>query len=105
MSTVTQEYVAGLPDIYRDIFLAYSSLDPSRRHGQGLAFQSLYAELDGKYGLGEIQSACEQMAAGGAVEIRNRIFAHPTELGEQIIEQLAGREAPRGSIPPFVPPG
>jgi hypothetical protein len=106
MPTITQEYVNQLPDIYRDILSAFPEFDPDRRLGFGLAFQSLYSALEGKYGVGEIRAACEEMQKAGAVEIRERIFVHPTALGEEIIEKLVGQTVPpRERVPPFPLPG
>lgn len=105
MATVTSKYVETLPAIYRDILAAFPAVDPSRKAGFGLAFQSLYSALDGRYGLDEIMSASRNMADGGAVEIRNGIFVVPTELGEEIITAITGHQsAPPVVIPPFPRP-
>ncbi|MEX2288534.1 MAG: hypothetical protein WD648_15660, partial [Planctomycetaceae bacterium] len=80
MSGVTSEWLADLPEIYRDIFQAFPAFNPQHRAGDGVAFQSLYSMLSDKYTLTEIREACEQLSKGGAVEIRNGIFAHPTEM-------------------------
>jgi len=101
---VTSEYLESLEPIYRDILAAFPRFDSTRKAGYGLSYQSLYSALDGKYGLGEIRLACERMAEGGAMEIRNDIFAHPTDLGEELIAALAARSAPPPIVPPFKPP-
>ena len=103
MSSVTSEWLAGLAEIYRDIFQAFPAFNPQHRAGEGVAFQSLYSMLNDKYTLTEIREACEQLARGGAVEIRNGIFAHPTALGEEIIEKLTDHLSTQ-RIPPFSPP-
>ena len=102
MAVITNEYLASLARIYRDILIAFPRFDPTRQAGDGLAFQSLQSVLDDKYTLGEIRSACQELAKGGAVEIQHGIFAHPTELGEQLIEALTGHQPV--TLPPFVPP-
>ena len=56
---ITDEYVASLPDIYRDILIAFPQFDSTRKVGYGLAYGSLYSELDGKYTLGQIEMACK----------------------------------------------
>ena len=104
MPEIAQEYVDRLAPIYQDLLKAFAEFDTSRRAGEGLAFQSLYSLLDGKYSLTEIREACQQMEAGGAMEIRHQIFAHPTELGERIITKLTGKQPPTTSVPPFSPP-
>jgi len=104
MANVTEQYVQSLEPIYRDILAMYPEIDPARKKGSGLAYQSLYTALSDKYGLGEIKAACEQMAAGGAMEIRLGYFAHPTELGEEIIAKLTGGTVPPVMVPPFAPP-
>ena len=101
---VTDEYLRNLPPIYRDILAAFPQFNPTRKAGHGLAFQSLYSALDGKYTLGEIQRACEELAKGGAMEIKHEIFANPTGLGEELIAAVAGRAVPPQDVPPFTPP-
>ncbi len=101
---VTSEYVRTLPGIYRDILAAFPQFDPTRKVGFGLSFQSLYSALDGKYSLGQIRMACENMAEGGALQIRNEIFAHPTALGEELIAAVTGGREPQVAVPPFNPP-
>lgn len=101
---VTEKYVKGLPEIYRDILAAFPRFDPTRRVGYGLSYQSLYSALDGKYNLGQIRLACERMAEGGVMEIKNEIFAHPTPLGEELIALAAGRSVPDQDVPPFPSP-
>jgi hypothetical protein len=101
---VTSDYVASLAPIYRDILAAFPRFDPTRKVGYGLSYQSLYSALEGKYNVGEIQLACEQMARGEAVEIKNDIFVHPTPLGEELIAAIAGEKTPQAQVPPFTPP-
>jgi hypothetical protein len=101
---VTEDYVNALPQIYRDILAAFPRFDATRKVGYGLSYQSLYSALNGKYNLGEIRLACERMAEGGVMEIKNEIFAHPTPLGEELIAAVTGEtEAPQ-AVPPFPPP-
>src|SRR5438132_629825 len=90
---LTEEYVKGLPEIYRDILAAFPRFSPKRKAGYGLSYQSLYSALDGKYTLAEIELASQELAKGGAVEIRNEIFVHPTKLGEELIAAIIGGEA------------
>lgn len=103
--SVTEEYVRSLPEIYRDILSAFPELEPSRGAGDCLAFQTLYAGLDGKYSLGDIRDACDRLAEGGAIVFRLRMFACPTRLGEAIIATLCGEHSrERTAVPPFSPP-
>jgi hypothetical protein len=102
---VSAEYAKSLPEIYRDILAAFPQFDPVRKFGYGLSFQSLYAALAGKYTLGQIQSACEEMAKAGVMEIRNGIFATPRPTGEELIAAVSGAQvAPMISVPPFPSP-
>ena len=48
--------------------------------------------------LEEVHRACLELAENGFFEIKNGIFAHPTELGEQLIAAITGRR-PRPSEP------
>lgn len=102
MPEISQEYLSSLPRIYKDVLAAFPEFDPMRQAHEGLAFQSLYSVLSDKYTLGEIRAACEALMRGGALEIKERIFAHPTDLGEDLIEAVTGR-APT-VLPPFSPP-
>ena len=81
---VADEYVRNLPEIYRDILAAFPEFSPTRKAGYGLSFPSLYSALDGRYTLGEIELACEQMARAGVMEIKHTIFATPTPAGEEL---------------------
>jgi hypothetical protein len=101
---VPADYVDHLPKIYKDILAAFPRFDSTRKFGYGLAFGSLYSALDGKYTLGEIHLACEEMAKGGAIEIKNEIFANPTPLGEELIAAVTGGSIPPKGVPPFSPP-
>ena len=102
MPVISADYIETLAPIYKDVLAAFQTLDPTRMEGEGLAYQSLYAVLGDKYALGEVRAACLEMAKGGAVEIKNSIFAHPTPLGEQLIEAITGRKPT--VLPPFLPP-
>ena len=104
---ITDEYVKSLPDIYRDVLIAFPQFDSTRKVGYGLAYGSLYSALDGKYTLRQIIIACENMAEGGVMEIKNEIFTRPTPLGEELIAAVTGGTAtPKSEVPPppFNPP-
>ena len=102
---ITDEYVKSLPDIYRDILATFPQFNATRKVGYGLAYQSLYSALDGKYTLGQIMRACQNMAKGSVMEIKNEIFACPTDLGEELIAAITGDTVPLAlEVPPFNPP-
>ncbi len=95
-------YAQRLPPIYRDILAAFPEIEPGRKAGYGLAFQTLavhFANRRMEYALPEVQEACRRLADMGFFEIRNEIFAHPTELGERLIAVLTGKRAPAFSVP------
>ena len=100
---VIREYLQSLPAIYRDILAAFPRSDATRKRGYGLSYQSLYSALDGKYTLGEILLACQDLAKGDAVEIKNEIFVHPTAVGEELIAAVSGGKVPQVAVPPFPP--
>lgn len=104
MAVVTEEYLQRLPDIYRDILAAFPQLEPTRKAGYGLAYQTLYESLRDRYSMGDIVDACQQMESGGAVELKQQIFVHPTALGEEIIAGLTGKKAPSAPLPAFPTP-
>lgn len=101
---ITEQYVQSLADIYRDVLAVFPSFDTTRRVGHGLSYQSLYSALDGRYTLGEIRSACQEMVNGGVMIIKNGIFAHPTQVGEELIAKITGGHVPEPQVPPFRPP-
>ncbi|MGA2065100.1 MAG: hypothetical protein ABSG86_09030 [Thermoguttaceae bacterium] len=121
MVVVTKKYVEDLPDIYRDILTAFPEIEPARKAGEGLAYQTLYGRLqnwpegEGLYdyvqahrrrswSLGEVVQACQNMERGGAVVIKHDIFVHPTPLGEEMIAILTGKKAGQHNVPDFPTP-
>jgi hypothetical protein len=101
---ITQEYVDNLPQIYREILEAFPRLEPGRKKGYALALPTLSSELKRHFSYAEIKKACEQLASGGAVELKNEIFVSPTDLGEDLIEKLTGHKSQPIYVPPFMPP-
>lgn len=103
-----QEYLDQIPTIYLDILEAYPRIDPARKKGYGLAVSTIYSNLVNEnrpYALGEIREACLNMAASGVVRIQNEIFAHPTDLGEELIASLTHQPIPAKAVLPFpLPP-
>jgi hypothetical protein len=104
MVSLPDSYVQTLPDIYRDILQSFPKIEPSRRRGYGLAIQTIHAALHDAYELGEIREACAEMARKKAVEIRNGIFVHPTELGEELVAKLSGQVVAPVQVPAFPDP-
>lgn len=91
-------YANDLPPIYRDILAAFPTIEPHRQAGYGLAFPTLamyFANRQRGHSLGDVQVACRRLADNGFLEIKNEVFAHPTDLGEQLIAIVADR--PRAS--------
>lgn len=103
MPVVSDEFVEKLAPIYRDILAAFPSIEPVRRKGDGLAIQTLHAALKDRYSLGEIREACENMANNGVFVMRFSIFAVPTDLGEELILRITGKEPGLHRVPPFPP--
>jgi hypothetical protein len=93
-------YAKTLPAIYRDIMAAFPTVEPGRKAGYGLAFHTLavhFVNTRLSYSLGDVQQACARLAEAGFIEIKNEIFAHPTDLGEQLIAAVTGK--PRAANP------
>lgn len=120
MATVTKEFVEALPVIYRDILGAFPEIEPARKEGDALAFQTLYerlrnwprgdsfrsyveADRRNSYSIREIVQACENMQKHGVVEIKDEIFVSPTPVGEELISLLTGKRAGEFSVPDFPP--
>ena len=101
---IDNQYVTNLPDIYRAILAAYPRFDSTRKVGYGLSYQSLYSALEGQYTLGQIMTACKNMADGKVMQIKRGIFACPTPLGEKLIASITGNPIPELEVPPFNPP-
>ena len=101
-------YAKRLPPIYREVMAAFPAIEPSRKAGYGLAFQTLaihFANTGRGYSLGDVQNACMRLADSGFLEIRNGIFAHPTDLGEQLIAAVTGGpRAPVANVPELPTP-
>jgi hypothetical protein len=97
-------YVDALPPIYKEILSAFPRIEPSRRQGDGLAFQTIAADFENlhkPYSLGLIIQACMQMEQKGLVVTKNLIFVHPTAVGERLIALVAGQSAPAVSVDPL----
>ena len=97
-------YASSLPSIYRDIMAAFPTIEPGRKAGYGLALQTLamhFANTRRAYSFGDVQEACKKLAEEGFIEFKNEIFAHPTELGEQLIAAVTSK--PRASKPSTPP--
>ena len=97
-----KSYAESLPSIYREILTAFPRLEPFRKQGYGLAFQTLDAGLE-DCSLGEIIQACEQLAKHDIVNIKHKIFVHPTQLGERLIGIITGQSAPEVRQVPELP--
>jgi hypothetical protein len=99
-------FAKQLPSIYRDILSAFPAIEPNRKAGFGLAFQTIAAHFYNRqvsYGLGEIEGACQELTANGFLEIKNGIFAHPTDLGERLISVISGHPVAAKNVLPALP--
>ncbi len=97
-------YAESVPEIYREILIAFPRIEPSRRQGYSLAFQTIAADFENRailFGLAEIMQACQELEEKGLVEIKNRIFVQPTLLGERLIAALTGKQAPAIKVDPL----
>ena len=104
MPETLDEYVANLPEIYRDILAVFPEVDPSRKMGYELATSTITVALNNKWSLEEIQEASSQLAAKGLAEIRHSLFVRPTPLGEEIIARLTGHRAAKIEVPALTTP-
>ncbi len=100
-------YSETLPEIYREILSAFQRIEPNRKAGYGLAFQTLAADFKDQglgYNLGEIIRACEQLQEHQIVTIKHRIFVHPTDFGERLISLLTGQDSREDAVPALPSP-
>ncbi len=101
-----REYAESLHPIYREILTAFSRLEPNRKRGFGLAFQTLAVDLADRLkdvGLSEVIGACNELAKNELFEVKNGMFVHPTPLGEQLITIVTGKKAPEVKVPKLPP--
>jgi hypothetical protein len=101
------DYARSLPAIYREILAAFRRIEPTRRAGYGLGFQTLASDFESRnlsYALGDVIQACDQLEKHGLVTIKHRVFVHPTEYGERLIEAMTGNKASASTVPPLPPP-
>jgi hypothetical protein len=101
-----KQYAQTLPPIYREILSAFPDVEPGRKAGYGLAFQTLaahFANTRRGYGFEEVREACILLADGGFLEIKNGIFAHPTQLGEQLIAVVTDKPVASNARIPQLP--
>ena len=103
-----REYAESLPPIYREILAAFPRIEPNRKAGYGLGFQTLAADFDDRgleFTLGEVIQACEELERNGLVVIKHRVFVSPTERGERLISAITGKKPKAVTVPPLpVPP-
>jgi hypothetical protein len=100
-------YAQSVPAIYREILAAFPRIEPNRRQGYGLAFQTFAADFENQglnFNLSEIIQACQELERNGLVEIKNRIFVHPTSLGERLVTLISGRQAAAVKVEPLPAP-
>lgn len=104
---INDEYMSKLAPIYKDILAAFPTTMPNRKAGHGLHYNSLDSTLKEQqraHTYGEILEACHKMADSKIVEIRNRHFVYPTEIGERLISKITGRPVPSSGVPSIDPP-
>lgn len=101
MPKISQQFADSLPDIYRDILKAIPRFNSQRELGAGIAIQSLYASLDNRYSLSQVRLVCERMAEAGVLELRHEIFVYPTELGTELVRQVAAESFAEAAVPEF----
>ena len=102
-----KSYAESLPPIYREILAAFPRIEPARKQGFGLAFQTLSTDFESRhtgFTLGEIIQACQALEQQHIVEIKHRIFAYPTQLGERLIGVLTGQHTPEVLVPELPSP-
>jgi hypothetical protein len=99
-------YAQQLPDIYRDILVAFQTSGPPRTEGDPVAFGTIHMHLlnEGKtYTEAQLGAALDKLVANGFVSERDFLtwFA-PTRWGEALIGLLTGTTT-RPAIVPDLP--
>jgi hypothetical protein len=100
-------YIEELPVIYREILAAFPRLEPNRKRGYGLGFQTLAADFESRklgFTLGQVIQACQQLQEHRLVKIKHGIFVYPTERGERLIAAITGEEPAQETVPPLPAP-
>jgi len=104
---IIANYAHSLPELYQEIFRAFPSLEPERRLGYGLTFQTISDNFDAKgkkFSLGQVIKAANELEKYGLAQIKHRNFLVPSSTGEAIIGALTGHHAEPETIPPLPPP-
>lgn len=102
-----QAYAHSLPAIYQEILAAFPRLEPNRKLGYGLAFQTIAADFEDRslgFGLTEIIRACEELEIKNIIEVKYRVFVRPTSLGERLISLISGQQASAVQVPELPAP-
>ncbi len=102
-----QNYAQSLPEIYREILGAFPRVEPTRKAGFGLGFQTLASDFESRklpYQLGDVIEASGQLEQHGLVTIKNRVFLYPTASGERLIHVMTGHQPSPSKVPPLPPP-
>lgn len=102
-----REYAESLDPIYTEILGAFPRLEPNRKRGFGLAFQTLAADVGARrkdIGVMEVIQACKELEKNELAEVKNGIFVHPTLVGERLISIITGKAAPPEVKVPKLPP-
>lgn len=98
-------YAAQLPDIYRDILVAFQTSGPPRTEGDPVAFGTIENHLinEGKqYTELQLLFAFDNLAKDGILSKREfGTWYAPTRVGEALIEVLTARAAKPISVPPL----
>ncbi|MBI2806990.1 MAG: hypothetical protein HYX68_18570 [Planctomycetes bacterium] len=100
------QYAESLAPIYKEILAAFPRIEPTRKKGYGLAYQTLAADFEQarkKFKFGEIILACKALEEQGLVKTKNEIFVHPTPVGEKLITILTGNQAAELQVPELPP--
>lgn len=103
MPTITRDYTDSLPEIYRDILKSVPRYRSQFKFGGSVAVASLAALLGDKHSYAEVRLACDRMAEAGVLRHVHEQSFVPTEIGDQLVEMLAGGSFPEQTVPDFPP--
>lgn len=105
-----REYAAKLPEIYKDVLIAFPKIDPERRRGdaavidRNIFFRFQLKSVESPLREWDIRQAINALCDAGILDTNEFNSLFPTEVGERLITLLTGHEAKVYTIPELPTP-
>ncbi len=105
-----REYIDHLPQIYKDVLIAFPRIDPNRRRGDAAVidrhafFEHKLKSFDSALRDWDIRQAINALCDAGILDTNEFSSLFPTEVGERLITLLTGHEPKVYTIPELPAP-